>query len=165
MLDEVLISNPARDKAWESWIKRKDVRMYMKSKSEFKFPLDGSYETWVTAWTKAWDAGFQEGYDINLEDVDPELEITQSDWVGLRALYILLAIDTSSSVSGEVIKIVEHYTNKYGPGKIINAMSMLSRDNAVRDTFSAPDVMWARQVEKAIDDSIVDTKTITKVDW
>ena len=137
----------------------------MKSKSEFKFPLDGSYETWVTAWTKAWDAGFQEGYDINLEDVDPELEITQSDWVGLRALYILLAIDISSSVSGEVIKIVEHYTKKYGYGKIINAMSMLSRDNAEQNTFSAPDVMWARQVEQAIDDSIVDTKTITKVDW
>lgn len=165
MLDDIAISNPARDKAWEAWIKRKDVRMYMKSKSDFKFPLDGSYETWVTAWTKAWDAGFQEGYDINLEDVDPELEITQSDWVGLRALYILLAIDTSSSVSGEVIKIVEHYTKKYGYGKIINAMSMLSRDNAEQNTFSAPDVMWARQVEQAIDDSIVDTKTITKVDW
>lgn len=165
MFDDIPIHNRERDKAWESWIKRKDVRMYMKSKSEFKFPLDGSYEIWVTAWTKAWDAGFQEGYDINLEDVDPELEITQSDWVGLRALYILLAIDISSSVSGEVIKIVEHYTKKYGYGKIINAMSMLSRDNAEQNTFSAPDVMWARQVEQAIDDSIVDTKTITKVDW
>ena len=68
-------------------------------------------------------------------------------------------------MSGEVIKIVEYYTNKYGLGKMINAMSMLSRDNAVRDTFSAPDVMWARQIEQSIDDSIIDTKTITKVGW
>lgn len=165
MLDEIQINNPARDKAWEAWIKRKDVQMYMKSKSDFKFPLDGSYETWVTAWSKAWDAGFQEGCNAKLEDIDPELEIAKSDWVGLRALYILLAIDTSSSMSKEVIKIVKYYTKKYGLGKMINAMSMLSRDNAVRDTFSAPDVMWARQIEQSIDDSIVDTKTITKVDW
>ena len=73
MLDEVQINNPARDKAWESWIKRKDVQMYMKSKSDFKFPLDGSYETWVTAWARAWDTGFQEGYNAKLEDIDPEL--------------------------------------------------------------------------------------------
>jgi hypothetical protein len=59
MLDDIPIRNPERDKAWESWIKRKDVKALMKGKENFKFPLDGSYDLWCVAWSKAWDAGFK----------------------------------------------------------------------------------------------------------
>jgi hypothetical protein len=61
MFDDIAISNPARDKAWEAWIKRKDVKALMKGKEDFKFPLDGSYDIWCIAWAKAWDAGFKAG--------------------------------------------------------------------------------------------------------
>ena len=59
MLDDILIHNAERDKAWQSFIKRKDVKALMKGKEDFKFPLDGSYDIWCVAWSKAWDAGFK----------------------------------------------------------------------------------------------------------
>jgi hypothetical protein len=62
MFDDIPIQNRERDKAWEAWIKRKDVKAFMKEKSDFKFPLDGSYEIWAMAWALAWNAGFQEAY-------------------------------------------------------------------------------------------------------
>ena len=61
MLDNVPITNPARDRAWEAFIRRKDVRETFPQ--EFKFPLDrGYYEMWCLCWAKAWDAGFYDGY-------------------------------------------------------------------------------------------------------
>lgn len=63
MLDDVPITNAERDKAWAAFIKRKDVKAMMKSKEDFKFPLDGSYELWCIAWAKAWDAGFKAGWE------------------------------------------------------------------------------------------------------
>lgn len=62
-LNNIPIKNPDRDKAWEAFIKRKDVKAFMKGKTEFKFPLDGSYELWCIAWDKAWNAGFNAGYE------------------------------------------------------------------------------------------------------
>lgn len=66
-LDNIPINNRARDKAWEAFIKRKDVKAYMKNKTEFKFPLDGSYELWCAAWDKAWHDGFMEGHEAAQE--------------------------------------------------------------------------------------------------
>ena len=63
MLDDVPITNAERDKAWAAFIKRKDVKAMMRSKEDFKFPLDGSYELWCIAWAKAWDAGFKTGWE------------------------------------------------------------------------------------------------------
>lgn len=65
MLDDVPITNAERDKAWAAFIKRKDVKAMMKSKEDFKFPLDGSYDLWCIAWAKAWDAGFKAGWEKN----------------------------------------------------------------------------------------------------
>ena len=62
-LDNIPINNPDRDKAWEAFIKRKDVNAFMKGKAEFKFPLDGSYELWCVAWDKAWNAGFNAAHE------------------------------------------------------------------------------------------------------
>ena len=59
LFDDVPLVNHDRDKAWEAFIKRKDVKAMMKHKEEFKFPLDGSYELWCIAWNKAWDKGFE----------------------------------------------------------------------------------------------------------
>ena len=61
MLDDIPIQNKARDKAWETFIKRKGTKDMFPQ--EFKFPLDrGYYELWCQCWNKAWDAGFKEGY-------------------------------------------------------------------------------------------------------
>ena len=62
LFDDVPISNPDRDQAWEAFIKRRDVKAMMKNKKDFKFPLDGSYDLWCIAWEKAWADGFIEGW-------------------------------------------------------------------------------------------------------
>ena len=61
LFDDIPIHNKVRDKAWEAFIKRKDVKHMMKDKSDFKFPLDGSYEIWCIAWEKAWADGWEKG--------------------------------------------------------------------------------------------------------
>jgi hypothetical protein len=62
LFDDVPINDPERDKAWEAFIKRKDVKAMMKGKKDFKFPLDGSYDLWCIAWEKAWHKGFEAGW-------------------------------------------------------------------------------------------------------
>jgi hypothetical protein len=52
-LNNIPIQNKERDKAWEAFIKRKDVKALMKENSDFKFPLNGSYEMWCIAWATA----------------------------------------------------------------------------------------------------------------
>jgi len=69
-LNNIPIQNKERDKAWEAFIKRKDVKAFMKENSDFKFPLDGSYEMWCIAWDKAWTAGFNAAQE-------------PKEWVGL----------------------------------------------------------------------------------
>jgi len=62
LFDDVPLVNPDRDKAWQAFIKRKDVKAMMKHKEDFKFPTDGSYDLWCIAWEKAWVKGFIEGW-------------------------------------------------------------------------------------------------------
>lgn len=63
MFKDIPITNPARDKAWEAFIKRTDVRAMFSKEDEFKFPLSREYyDMWCLCWAKAWDAGFYEGY-------------------------------------------------------------------------------------------------------
>jgi hypothetical protein len=62
LFDDIPIYNKARDKAWEAFIKRKDVKksgMFSQG-----FPLEREYyELWCQAWDRAWTAGFKDGYD------------------------------------------------------------------------------------------------------
>lgn len=61
LLDDIPIHNAARDKAWEAFIKRKDVKTLM---NDVEFPLGrGFYELWCQAWHRAWDAGFSDGFE------------------------------------------------------------------------------------------------------
>jgi hypothetical protein len=57
LFDDVQISNPARDKAWEAFIKRKDVAGWAVDKEGF--PLNGFYDVWCIAWSKGWDTGYE----------------------------------------------------------------------------------------------------------
>ena len=61
LLDDIPIYNKARDKAWEAFIKRKDVKRLKIFSMDF--PLYGGYyELWCQAWNRAWTAGFKDGY-------------------------------------------------------------------------------------------------------
>ena len=66
LLDDIPIYNKARDKAWEAFIKRKDVKksgMFSKG-----FPLEREYyELWCQAWGRAWENGFAEGFNSGWE--------------------------------------------------------------------------------------------------
>ena len=67
LFDDAPIFNPDRDKAWEAFIKRKDVKRLMQGKEDFKVPLDGSYDIWCICWSKAWDVGFKAGWEAHEE--------------------------------------------------------------------------------------------------
>lgn len=61
IFDDVPLANKERDKAWEAFIKRKDVKAMFGD--GFQFPLDrGYYDLWCIVWAKAWDKGFHEGW-------------------------------------------------------------------------------------------------------
>jgi hypothetical protein len=63
-LDDIPIHDKARDKAWEAFIKRKDVKDFAKEEPPFDFPIGrGWYELWCQAWHRAWDDGFKQGYE------------------------------------------------------------------------------------------------------
>jgi len=51
LFDDIQINNPDRDKAWEAFIKRKDVAGWAVDKEGF--PLNGFYDVWCIAWSKA----------------------------------------------------------------------------------------------------------------
>jgi len=55
LFDDVQINNPDRDKAWEVFIRRKDVAGWAVDKEGF--PLNGFYDVWCIAWSKGWDTG------------------------------------------------------------------------------------------------------------
>lgn len=62
--DDIPLSNKARDKSWEAFIKRKNVKQFFQNHGEdgFVFPLEqGWYELWCLTWDKAWTEGFNDG--------------------------------------------------------------------------------------------------------
>ena len=65
LLDDIPIHNKARDKAWEAFIKRKDVKHLVKHGVFDKgFPLYGGYyELWCQAWDRAWTDGHKNGFE------------------------------------------------------------------------------------------------------
>jgi hypothetical protein len=69
LLDDIPIYNVDRDKAWEKFIKRKDVKHLVKHGVFDKgFPLYGGYyDLWCQAWDRAWTAGFKDGHDSGWE--------------------------------------------------------------------------------------------------
>jgi hypothetical protein len=62
LFDNVPLANRERDKAFEAFIKRKDVRSMFSD--GFPFPLNrGYYDFWCIVWAKAWDKGFRAGWE------------------------------------------------------------------------------------------------------
>jgi len=62
LLDDIPIYNKARDKAWEAFIKRKDVKKSGMFSQGFHLERE-YYELWCQAWDRAWTAGFKDGWD------------------------------------------------------------------------------------------------------
>lgn len=77
-------------------------------------------------------------------------KITKSDWVGLRALYLLIASDASAAQSPEVCRIMSYYTQQYGNDAIDRAICEMAKDNAWRNTFDNESVAFARRLDSAI---------------
>ena len=62
VFDNVPLANRERDKAFEAFIKRKDVKAMFSD--GFPFPLNrGYYDFWCIVWAKAWDKGFRAGWE------------------------------------------------------------------------------------------------------
>lgn len=80
LFDDVQINNPTRDKAWEAFIKRKDVAVWAVNKEGF--PLNGFYDVWCIAWSKGWDAGVDR---IDVLEANNEIQLNivkkQQDYI------------------------------------------------------------------------------------
>jgi hypothetical protein len=62
LFDDVPLANRERDRAFEAFIKRKDVKAMFSD--PFPFPLNrGYYDFWCIVWAKAWDKGFKIGWE------------------------------------------------------------------------------------------------------
>jgi len=62
LFDNVPLANRERDRAFEAFIKRKDVKAMFSD--PFPFPLNrGYYDFWCIVWAKAWDKGFKIGWE------------------------------------------------------------------------------------------------------
>ncbi len=62
LFDNVPLANRERDRAFEAFIKRKDVKAMFSD--GFPFPLNrGYYDFWCIVWAKAWDKGFKIGWE------------------------------------------------------------------------------------------------------
>jgi len=62
LFDDVPLANRERDRAFEAFIKRKDVKAMFSD--GFPFPLNrGYYDFWCIVWAKAWDKGFKIGWE------------------------------------------------------------------------------------------------------
>lgn len=62
LFDNVPLANRERDRAFEAFIKRKDVRLMFSDGSPF--PRNrGYYDFWCIVWAKAWDKGFKIGWE------------------------------------------------------------------------------------------------------
>jgi hypothetical protein len=62
LFDDVPLANRERDRAFEAFIKRKDVKAMFSD--GFPFPLNrGYYDFWCIVWAKAWDKGFHAGWE------------------------------------------------------------------------------------------------------
>jgi hypothetical protein len=60
-LDDIPIFDHARDKAWEAFIQRKDVKAFFTPDPPFRFPLErGWYELWCQAWERAYNQAIKD---------------------------------------------------------------------------------------------------------
>jgi hypothetical protein len=91
------------------------------------------------------------------------MKVSKPDWVGIRALYLLLASDTSAALSPEVQRIIRYYREKYSTEIFYPAMAAIARDNAWRNTFSDPQVAFARKINQSIHVTQRDEEFLEKI--
>jgi hypothetical protein len=76
LMDDIPLQNTARDKAWENFIKRKDVQSMLGGTIDdegFDFPLAMQWHfLWCQAWSRAWDDGFHTGHDAGWKSAKEE---------------------------------------------------------------------------------------------
>jgi hypothetical protein len=72
LMDDIPLQDKARDKAWENFIKRKDVQPILGGTYDdegFAFPLAAQWHfLWCQAWQRAWDEGFYDGVETGRKE-------------------------------------------------------------------------------------------------
>ena len=72
LMDDIPLQDKARDKAWESFIKRKDVQPILGGTYDdegFAFPLAAQWHfLWCQAWERAWQEGFYDGVETGRKE-------------------------------------------------------------------------------------------------
>lgn len=78
-------------------------------------------------------------------------KIEEADWVGLRLLYLTMALDGSSVTIPEVANIADYYTRKFGYDEIRKAFDDLRHDPYITRCFdNNPASKAVREYQKTL---------------
>lgn len=95
LMDDIPLQNKARDKAWEKFIKRKDVQSMLGGTIDdegFDFPLAMQWHfLWCQAWHRAWDAGFFDGHEVGMKTKEQEMVNGEPSKEDLEKAYLLIS--------------------------------------------------------------------------
>ena len=73
-------------------------------------------------------------------------KISESDWVGIRLLYQILAADVSAHVVSDVQKACDYYEKKYGYRSLVSAFGLLVKDPSASKSFADGNYSGARNL-------------------
>lgn len=79
--------------------------------------------------------------------------IKKQDWIILRLLFTLMAIDPTMAKLGELQKTMDYLSKRYKGwnGNVIqDAFSLLIKEHAELDTFNEPEIMSCRNLIDAV---------------
>lgn len=74
---------------------------------------------------------------------------TETDWVALRMLYLVLCADTSAATISDVNKTISYYRTKLG-GYFYPSMALIASEHAGLKTFENPSSDLARRLGKSL---------------
>lgn len=74
---------------------------------------------------------------------------TETDWVAMRMLYLVLCGDGSAATIKDVQRTIQYFSTKLG-SNFYSSMAQIVAEHAKSDTFKNPESALARNLNKSI---------------
>jgi len=79
------------------------------------------------------------------------MNIKEQDWVVLRLLYLILALDPTMANLIDVSKTIHYIKNKYPELDIARAFDLLKQEHGKLNTFNDVEILSMREIQKTVD--------------
>lgn len=88
--------------------------------------------------------------------------VTKGDWIALRMLYLMLALDPSNINIAEVKNVYGYYVHKFSEDGVTKLLGMLKQDYRAQKSFEkTPDSRAIREFHKTLNDGKDEYEDIT----